>query len=147
MAGRRWIYLYTSEGTTFESFLNSSPFCHLSNISLMTAMLPLYLFSLSTAACFHAFLTPHQRTRWLLRSRAGGGASLWSRSRSNSLPVETAGGGGRRGDLSSVHGSGLGRLLTMSSSPSLGSCGEGDLAVGACDVLDGSFRIQALHTG
>ena len=25
------------------------------------------LFSLSTAACFQAFLTPHQRTRWLLR--------------------------------------------------------------------------------
>ena len=47
-----------------------------------------------------------------LRRRAGGGASLWSRSRSNSLPVEIAGGGGSRADLSSVHGSGLGRLTT-----------------------------------
>ena len=47
-----------------------------------------------------------------LRRRAGGGASLWSRSRSNSLPVEIAGGGGSRADLSSVHGLGLGRLTT-----------------------------------
>ena len=47
-----------------------------------------------------------------LRRSAGGGASLWSRSRSSSLPVDIAGGGGRRGDLSSVQGSGLGKLLT-----------------------------------
>ena len=100
-----------------------------------------------------------------LRRRAGGGASLWSKSRSSSLPVDIAGGGGSRGDLSSVQGSGLGRLLTwtvgiltlechlkfhlltMSSSPSLGTWGEGERAVGACEVFEGSFRIQALHTG
>merc|ERR1719189_2721139 len=74
-------------------------------------MLPLYLFSFSRAACFQVFLTPHHRTRWLLRRSAGGGASLWSRSRSSSLPVDIAGGGGSRGDLSSVQGSGMADYL------------------------------------
>ena len=91
-------------------------YIHLSNISLITVMLPLYLkrtwvqlhfvhwiemhcmkdiaftetsekehlkiqhctfigkrnlFSFSRAACFQAFLTPHHRTRWLLRNIEG----------------------------------------------------------------------------